>query len=297
MKILVFVKAVRDTKVTLEYDQKLSDLRRSGSLFDINPADLTGISQALAIKSEIPGLHITAIHLGPEEGDRWIREALSYGFDDGIRVWDEAAGKVNAPAKALVFSRIAELLGFDLIFTGDTSLDTASGQTGILIAERFGIPCISSVVSVSMKPDQRTLLLKRILARGYEEQVECLPPAVITTRGTASAPVVFSFDSLFNAATEPINCWDFAKIGLPRAAVTELNSLLEYGKIREVAPRLIPIEVPDSNLSSFERVSRLLGATMGKREGKVIKTDDDHAADEIFKLLLECGVLNKTGAA
>lgn len=296
MRILVYIKPVRDVKVSLEYDHRLFDLSESGAVYDMDPQDCSALRMALAIRKAIPSTQITAIHLGPPEDERWVREALSYGCDAGLRIWDETAENLNAPAKALVFSRAAELLGFDLVFTGDCSLDAASNQAGILVAEHFDIPCVSSVTSISLKEDGRTFLLKRIRAKGYEELVEAGAPLAITTRATGNEPLETTFDSLFEAATRQVPCWDFAQMGLPRAVIKEMNSRLNYSHVREISPRLVPAPAPDSGLPAFDRISRLLGATTGKREGKVLIMDKDSTAEEIFKLLVEQRVLDK-GAA
>ncbi len=295
MRILVFIKAVRDVKIPLEYDHRTSDLRQTGSVLDLNPPDVAALLQAFVIKNEVPETHITAIHLGPEQAERWIRDALSLGCDAGLRIWDKRAEDLKAPAKALIFSRAAELLGFDLIFTGDSSVDTASGQTGILISEHFNIPCVGSVISASVKPDKNTLLLKRMLAKGYEEMVECRAPMVITTQTFGNEPKEISFDSLFEASTRKIPCWDFSEMGLPHTAIKDLNSRLQYSHVTEINPRLIPLAAPDSDLPAFDRVSQLLNATTSKRDGKVMRVDDATAADEIFRLLLENGMLDKKG--
>lgn len=292
MKILVFLKEVRDIKIPLEYEESTRKIRGEGYVPQLNPPDLVALDAALELKAANPGTHITLIHLGPSSGERWIREGLSLGCDAGLRIWDEILEDLKAAGKALIFSRVAQMLGFDLILTGNRSQDTGSGEVGILLANYLGLPCISSVLSMGIENDKKTIEFKKSLAKGYQEKIQCTLPLVATMEGQGGHFNRYaSFPAVMEAMDKPIPCWKLPQIGIPLNKIKEENSRLNFSPIRVANPRVRPITAPDSSLSAFDRVVKLLEGSVQKREGKIVAVDDGLAAEEIFQILLKANVL------
>ena len=291
MKIIVFIKSVPDTKVALEYVKDTHTLRHGWNVSILNPDDEAAIAAILGIKYKIPKTHITVVHLGPPSGERFIREAMALGCDDGLRIWEEDLNGIHSEAKALIFSRIATILGFDLLVTGTGSLDTATGQMGVLLASLLQVPCVTRVTGIdAIRRD--CIVATRNLDQGFRQRVECVKPLVITMEAEEETGMQAPFPDLVQAHERDIPCFDLSRIGIPRQSVQKADSHLVYGPFRFPAPELQFVKAPDSSLPAFERRLQLGICSADRREGTMVECDEDSAAEEIFQMLLREGWLD-----
>jgi electron transfer flavoprotein beta subunit len=282
LKILVFIKVVVDTNVPLEYSYNTGRLLSDWNITQLNPPDRKAIDTALKIKREFPDTHITLIHLGPTPEEQWVREGLALGADEGLRIWEEALEGCSVNAKALIFARASEILGFDLILAGNKSEDTMSGQLGTVLASYLNLPVINSVTDITVKQKKKIIALKN-LSKGYREKIECPLPLVITTDVSDSPENYAAFADLLNACEKKIPCWDLAQIGIPIQSIHEKNALMTLESLRFPKPRLKTIPAPDSTLPAFERIKQLIEGTVKPREGKIVKKDDVSIVEELFQ--------------
>lgn len=292
LKILVFVKAVEDTKIPLEYSRHTGELIGDWNVWQLNPADRKAIDIALKVKKGFPGAHITLIHLGPLPAERWVREGIALGADEGLRIWEDNLDNCSVESKALIFAEVARVLGFDIILTGSKSDDTMHGQMGFLLRSHLDVPIIGSVVDVSVNREEGTVTALRTLSKGYREKVECGLPLVITVEEGESNGHYASLAGLLTAYEGDIPCWDLAEIGIPAAMIREKDRLLSVGPLQFPRPRLKTFPAPDSALPAFERIKKLLEGTIKLRAGKVVKDDEDGLTEELFQVLLNEGWLD-----
>jgi electron transfer flavoprotein beta subunit len=291
LKILVFIKVTVDTKVPLEYSYNTGRLLSDWNVTQLNTPDRKAIDTALKIKKAFPDTHITLIHLGPPSSARWISEGLALGADDGLRIWEEDIEGCSVNAKAFIFSRTAQILGFDLILTGNKSEDTMNGQLGTLLASYLDLPVINSVTDITVKQKKKIIAVKN-LAKGYRERIECPLPLVITTDASDSPEHYASFAALLESYEKEIPCWDLAQIGVPIQSIREKNALMTVESLRPPMPRLKIIPAPDSTLPAFERIKQLIEGTIKPREGKIVKKDEDSMVEALFQTLRKEGWLD-----
>jgi electron transfer flavoprotein beta subunit len=292
LRILVFIKEVPDIAVPLEQNAHSGRLRMDEPVRLLNPPDCAALELSLRVKETHTETHITLVQLGPPSGERWIREGLALGCDEGFRIWGEGLDDVRPQGKALVFARAAELLDFDLILVGNRSQDTTSAQVGILMACHLNLPHISSVMELEVEREEETVIATRSLARGYQERIRCPLPLVASTDVHLDIESYASLPALLGAMDREVPCWDLAQMGIPIEHVREADSLLTYGPLRPPRPRPRFIPLPDSSLPAFERISTLLKGTIQRREGRVIREDEDRVVDELFHTLLREGWLD-----
>ncbi len=292
MNILVFIKIVEDTNVPLEYSHHTGKPLRDCNVTRLNPSDNKAIDTALEIKREFPDTHITLIHMGPPSEERWMREGLALGADEGLRIWEEALNGCSVNAKALICARTAQILGFDLILTGNKSEDTMNGQLGTLLASYLNLPVMNSVTDITVNQKKGKIIALKNLSQGYKERNECPLPLVITTEASGTPENYASLPALLEAFEKEIPCWDLARIGIPIRSIHEKNSLLIFEPLRFPTPRLKTIPAPDSALPAFERIKKLIEGTIKLREGKVVKKDEDSVVEELFQILLKEGWLD-----
>jgi len=291
LKIIVFIKSVLDTKIPLECVEDTHTLKPDWNVSMLNPNDEAAIAAVLKVKKEIPGTHITVVHLGPPSGERFIKEAIALGCDDGLRIWEEDLKDVHSGGKALIFSRIARILGFDLLVTGTESSDTGTGQTGALLASILQVPCITRVTGIdAIHPD--CIVATRNLDQGYRQRIESVKPLVITMEADAESSMQASFSAIIQASESEIPCFDLSRIGIPRQVLRQADSCLIYGPLCFPAPKLQFVQPPDSSLPAYERRIQLGKSLAEKREGNIVECDEDSAAEEIFQILLRGGWLD-----
>jgi electron transfer flavoprotein alpha/beta subunit len=291
LKIIVFIKSVLDTKIPLECVEGTHTLKQDWNVSILNPDDEAAIAAVLKIRNEDPGTHITVVHLGPPPGERFIKEAIALGCDDGLRIWDERLGDIRSEGKALVFSRVAEILGFDLLVTGTKSLDTETGQVGVLLASLLQVPCIARVIGINaIRKD--CIEITRNLDWGFRQRIESARPLVLAIEADEGMAMEASFPDVVQAAERDIPCCDLSRIGISRQALRRADSRRIHGPLRFPAPRLQFVQPPDSSLPAFERRLRLGKSLAAKREGNVVELDVDSAAKELFQILLREGWLN-----
>ena len=258
----------------------------------LNPCDSAAIAAALQIKEGLPETHITLVHLGPVSGEQFIREGLALGCDEGLRIWEEGLDEIHVQGKAVIFERIARVLGFDMILTGARSADTENSQVGILLAHHLRVPCITQVISVETKGGARTLVAVKRLAKGYRERIKAPIPLVATIEAQVEPCRYASLPTLLEETEKEVPCFDLARIGLSAQLIQHANGHFTLGPLHFPRPRLKSVTPPDSRLPAFERIKQLIEGTVKGREGKVISGTEDHVVDELFDTLLREGCLD-----
>ena len=292
LKILIFLKEVIDNRIPLPHHEKLWRLKKDWTVPRLNPADRAAVKLAAGLKESCPQTQITAIHLGPPSGERWIREALALGCDAGVRIWEEGLETVHSAGKALIFAQAADILGFDLILTGARSSDTMNEQVGVLLSAHLQIPCITSVIAVEGDWENHKMTTIRELSHGFRERVECPFPFVMTAEPHDEPEIYPSLPALLEAMEREIPCFDLAQLGIPRQSIRQRDTALVFGPLCPPKPGLKAIPAPDSSLPAFERIRKLLEGVLRPREGRLIQKDEEALAEEMFKTLLREGWLD-----
>src|SRR5262249_17887246 len=72
--------------------------------------------------------------------DEPLRQALAWGAERALRIWDPSLEGVDYHAVAQVLAGAARRLGFDLVLGGDRSDDEGDGAVGPAVAEALAVP-------------------------------------------------------------------------------------------------------------------------------------------------------------
>jgi electron transfer flavoprotein beta subunit len=289
MKILVFIKQVPDVRVPVEFDERTGTIKDDWNVTVMDPEGRAAIDAALRVKEQSPGSCVTLVHLGPPPADRLLRSGLALGCDDALRIWDEGLDRLHSQGKAVVFARAAEILGYDLILAGTRSLDTMSGQLGVLLAAVLSVPCIGRVLDFTH--DGGAIKATKRLDEGYTQHVEASLPLVVSVESNDDFAHYPAFSSVYGTADKKIPCYDLSDIGLPWSRIHEVERLV-YGPPHFPTARSMFIAAPDSSLPGFERREKLRAGAMKKREGRLVSGHEETVIDEIFQTLLKKGLLS-----
>jgi electron transfer flavoprotein beta subunit len=177
MKIAVCIKQV----TAREWQPRLNDartwVRDQDASYEMNEPDAYALEAALRLKEKHGG-EVVVCSAGPERVAQVIREALARGADRGIHVEDEALGSADAFVVADALAGAMKDERFDLVLTGLQSDDQGFAQTGVVLAERIGLPHATIIMDVQV--EGATLRVKRELEGGWFQWVAMPLPAVLT---------------------------------------------------------------------------------------------------------------------
>ena len=185
MKIAVCIKQVP----TREWQPRLNDdrtwIREQDVSYEMNEPDAYALEEALRLREKHGG-EVVVCSAGPARVQQVIREALARGADRALHVEDDALGAADgfAIADALAAAMAGE--GFDLVLTGLQSDDQGHAATGVVLAERLGIPHSTIIMEVQVQDGPSTgsgqagLRIKRELEGGWFQWIEMPLPALLT---------------------------------------------------------------------------------------------------------------------
>lgn len=294
MKIIVCLKEVVDTALSLDTGLSHRIVFQEGLPRRLNPDDAEALSIALELKSRdtTGSTEITAVSIGPERIESYLRLALALGADKAERIWGEDYQGLSPYRKSRLLSAFIALSGADLILTGAKSLDTGNSQVGSLIAARLDLPCVAAIVKLELDTDSGILRLTKDLGRGKRELVECSLPAVVTVKGEGRGLPYSSLDSLIDSRQSVIDVLSLHDLNLnPAEFTTEPTRMTALMAPR---PRTRQVTTPDSSLPAFYRVLKLLEGGISKRQGKMLEGSAAELADQLFELLIDEGVIRRT---
>jgi electron transfer flavoprotein beta subunit len=115
-----------------------------------------------------------------------LREALARGADRAIHVEDDSLGSADAFVTAAALAAAMADENFDLVLTGLQSDDQGHGQTGVVLAERLGIPHSTIIMEIQIQDPSTSsgqapaMRVKRELEGGWFQWVAMPLPALLT---------------------------------------------------------------------------------------------------------------------
>jgi electron transfer flavoprotein beta subunit len=185
MKIAVCIKQVP----TREWQPRLRDdkawIREQDVSYEMNEPDAYALEESLRLREKHGG-EVVVCSAGPARVQQVIREALARGADRAIHVEDESLAAADAFVSADALASAMADEQFDLVLTGLQSDDQGHGQTGVVLAERLGIPHSTIIMEVQVdgpsagSGQAATLRVKRELEGGWFQWIAMPLPALLT---------------------------------------------------------------------------------------------------------------------
>jgi electron transfer flavoprotein beta subunit len=185
MKIAVCIKQVP----TREWQPRLNDtktwIREQDVSYEMNEPDAYALEESLRLREKHRG-EVVVCCAGPARVQQVIREALARGADRAIHVEDDALGAADAFATAEALAAAMAEENFDLVLTGLQSDDQGHAATGVVLAERLGIPHSTIIMEVQVQDPSASsgqvtaLRVKRELEGGWFQWISLPLPALLT---------------------------------------------------------------------------------------------------------------------
>jgi electron transfer flavoprotein beta subunit len=177
MKIAVCIKQVPTRDWQPRIDDRGAWIRDADATYEMNEPDAYALEEALRLK-EAHGGEVVVCSAGPARVAQVLREALARGADRAIHVQHDDLTRADGFALAGVLAEAMAAERFDLILTGLQSDDQGLAQTGVILAERLGLPHATIVMDVQI--EKSSLRVKRELEGGWFQWVTLPLPALLT---------------------------------------------------------------------------------------------------------------------
>ena len=168
MKIAVCIKQVPTRDWHPRLDEARTWIREQDAGFEMNEPDAYALEEGLRLKEKHGG-EVVVCSAGPARVAQVLREALARGADRAIHVESDALAGADAFVVAGALAGAMKDEQFDLVLTGLQSDDQGSAQTGVVLAERLGMPHATIVMEVQIDQSngaRQTRARRRVVSMG-----------------------------------------------------------------------------------------------------------------------------------
>jgi electron transfer flavoprotein beta subunit len=177
MRIAVCIKQVVTRELQLRVSEAGTWVREQDASYEMNEPDAYALEEALRLKEQHGG-EVIVCSAGPARVAQVIREALARGADRALHVEAEALGSSDAFGVADALAAALKDEPVDLVLTGLQSDDQGFAQTGVVLAERLGLPHATIIMEVQV--GEGSLRVKRELEGGWFQWLTVPLPALLT---------------------------------------------------------------------------------------------------------------------
>jgi len=183
------IDAASKTPITKGAPRKISDI------------DKNALEEAVRIK-EAHGGQVVALTLGPPEAKEALREALAMGADEAYLITDPSLENLDTGGTSTILAAaILKLGNFDLVITGEATIDGFSSQVGPRLAECLSIPQVTYVRKLTFENGKVTA--ERDL-EDSREVVEVNAPVLLTVTKEVNTPRFPSLMAILAASKKEI---------------------------------------------------------------------------------------------
>ena len=219
MNILVCLKQILDPEMPardFRVDAARREAERGSANLVTNIFCENALETALQLRERTGGGKITVLSYGRPTAEDSLRKALAMKADAAALVVNEGDANPDPLTVARVLAAAIRRLGtFDLIMVGREAGDWGAGQTGGLLAEELGLPCVSFVDRIEAAGG--VLRLKRQTDTGWEV-IEAAPPVVVTiTNDEHNVPRIPKVRDVMMSYRQPLTKWTLDDLGLDAA--------------------------------------------------------------------------------
>jgi electron transfer flavoprotein beta subunit len=249
LKIVVLVKEVPDPNA-LRLDTRTGQLQ-PGTPTVANEYDLYGMEAAVALREAGNDVEIVVATLG--SGRDPVNRCLAMGADRAIVIEDSKLTGGDSQATATVLKGFLEQEGFDLLFVGQESSDSATGDIGPRLAAMLDLPVVSNLIDLQYSDNKLTL--KREIEDGHQT-VEVTPPVVLCALSGLPDPRYPSLKGIMASRKKQTDVKSGADFGIDGAAPA---SIVTWGDlfIEEQEAQGVIVEEEDTDQAVDQLVAFL----------------------------------------
>jgi electron transfer flavoprotein beta subunit len=161
---------------------------------------------------EAHGGKITAITCGFETAEEVLRKALALRADEAVLITSPTAHPDPLFVAKTLAAAIRRIGSFDVVLVGREAGDWGAGQTGGLLAEELGIPCISFVESFEPAPEPAKVRVKSQTDSGWEVLESATPVVLTITNHEHNVPRIPKTRDVMQSYQKPLTKWSMADL-------------------------------------------------------------------------------------
>ena len=283
MNVVVCVKQVPDIEGRVVVEKGVISVQSLVSSNVVNPHDLLAVEEAVRIKEETGDGQVTLISLGSSEAEQALRQGLALGADNAMLLDDSAYADGDSYAVAHALARAISPVPHDLVLCGQRADDSQAGQVGAYLARILGLAFVRGVVKLDLDSEPGRLVLQRKLARGDREVVQCSLPAVLAVDTGLNTPRHATIKGVLRARGREITRQSPADLGLSPEETGLAGSRTRATRITPPKPKMKGLFVPDSKLSSADKLRAIMGGGIVQKRSDFLEGDADHIAGQLLR--------------
>jgi electron transfer flavoprotein beta subunit len=177
----------------------------------VSEVDKRALEAAIKLK-EAGGGEVVALSMGDEKTKTALLESLAMGADAAYIVIEPGFKWLDTNATSRVLaSALKEIGDYDLIMSGEMTLDSLSSQIGPRLAELLGLPQITYVKEVELGEGYVKAVRE---LEDVDQVVEAPLPAVVSVIREINEPRIPSLMNIMKAKRKPTTIWNATDIGL-----------------------------------------------------------------------------------
>ena len=233
MKILVCLKQILDPEIPardFRIDPVKREAERGAANLVTNIFCENALETALQFRERISDATITVLCYGPATAEDSLRKALAMKADAAALVVNDGNQNPDPLTVARVLAAAIRKLGtFDLIIVGREAGDWGAGQTGGLVAEELGLPCVSFVDRIELSDGK--LRLKRQTDTGWEVLEAETPVVVSVTNDEHNVPRIPKVRDVMMSYRQPLTQWKLDDLDIAPDEARAGNTYYEVAEL------------------------------------------------------------------
>jgi electron transfer flavoprotein alpha/beta subunit len=231
MRQLVLLKDIPDlNEITIDGETRRP--KTEGIKTKISDLDKRALEAAIQAKDRVGG-EVAVLSMGDDKTKTALLEALAMGADAAYIVNESGVKGIDTNATSRVLdAAIREIADYDVIISGEMTLDSLSSQIGPRLAELLGHPQVTYVKEYELSEG----FVKAVRdLDAFEEVVEAPLPAILTVVREINEPRIPSLMNIMKAKKKPQTLWTLSDLGLSLEEVQAMS----FVKIKDVtAPKM-----------------------------------------------------------
>jgi len=233
MNILVCLKQILDPEIPAR-DFRLDAVKREAERGTANLVTNifceNALETALQFRERTSVATITVLCYGASTAEDSLRKALAMKADAAALVVNDGNQNPDPLTVARVLAAAIRKLGtFDLIMVGREAGDWGAGQTGGLLAEELGLPCVSFVERIESSDGK--LRLKRQTDTGWELFEAELPVVVSVTNDEHNVPRIPKVRDVMMSYRQPLTQWKLDDLDIAPDEARAGNTYYEVAEL------------------------------------------------------------------
>ena len=261
MNIVVCMKQILDPEIPardFRVDRAKREAERGSAALVTNIFCENALETALQFR-EAHGGKITALTCGGESAEDVLRKSLALRADEAVFISSPATQPDPLFVAKTLAAAIRKIGAFDVVLTGREAGDWGAGQTGPLLAEELGVPCVAFAESFEPAADGR-VRVKRQTDNGWELLESTTPLVVTITNHEHNVPRIPKTRDVMQSYRKPLTKWTLADLGLDPASANSYYQVADlFIPQKEIRCDFISGDTLEAKIDAFaHRVTEII---------------------------------------